>query len=108
MPNRSSKVPAEFYPRTYRASGFWKIALYICSTLIAAGAVAGFIYSVVGQFYDLTGRILVGCLSLAFTALGGYTLLWLLRSKTVLYADRIDFHCVFSTKTFNRNELYDW
>jgi hypothetical protein len=108
MPNRSSRAPAEIYPRTYRASGFWKVALYLCSALIAAGGAAGLIYSAVGQFHDLTGRIVLTCLCFAFTALGGYLILWLLQSKTVLYADLVDFQGVFSTKTFNRDELIGW
>lgn len=108
MPNRSSRAPAEIYPRTYRASGFWKIALYLCSALIAAGGAAGLIYSTVGHFHGLTGRTILACLCFAFTALGGYLTLWLLQSKTVLYADLIDFQGVFSTKTFNRDELIGW
>jgi hypothetical protein len=108
MPNRSSRAPAEIYPRTYRACGFWKIALYLCSALVAGGGAAGVIYSAVGQFHDLTGRIVLACLCFAFTVLGGYLTLWLLQSKTVLYADRIDFQGVFSTKTFRRDELCGW
>jgi hypothetical protein len=46
--------------------------------------------------------------SFAFAALGGYLILWLLRSETVLYADRIDFKGVFSTKSFSRDELRGW
>jgi hypothetical protein len=108
MPNRSSRAPAEIYPRTYRASGFWKVPLYLCSALVAAGGAAGVIYSAVGQFYELPGRIVLACLCFAFTALGGYLILWLLQSKTVLYADRIDFQGVFSTKSFPRDELRGW
>jgi hypothetical protein len=108
MPNRSSKVPAEIYPRSYRASGFWKVALYLCSTLVAVGGAAGLIYSAVGQFYELNGRIVLACVCFAFTALGGYLIMWLLQSKTILFADRIDFQGVFSTKTFPRDELRGW
>ncbi len=108
MPNRASKVPAEIYPRGYRASGFWKVALYLCSALIAAGGAAGVIYAAVGHFYELTGRIVLACVCFAFTAFGGYLIIWLLRSETVLYADRIDFQGVFSTKSFLRDELRGW
>jgi len=108
MPNRSSGVPAEIYPKTYRTSGFWKAALYLCSALSAAGGAAGLIYSAVGQFYELTGRIVLACVCFAFTALGGYLIMWLLQSKTILFADRIDFQGVFSTKTFPRDELRGW
>ncbi|HZY63223.1 MAG TPA: hypothetical protein VFE38_11910 [Edaphobacter sp.] len=69
---------------------------------------AGLIYSAAGQFHDLTGRIVLACVCSAFTALGGYLILWLLQSKTVLYADQIDFQGVFSTKTFHRDELIGW
>ena len=106
MPNQSIRASAEIYPRTYRPSGFWKIALYLCSALIAAGAVAGLTYSAVS--HDEPARLLLACLCLAFTALGGYVILWLLQSRTVLYADRIGFQCVFSTKTFPRDELSGW
>ncbi len=108
MPNRLSGVPAEIYQKTYRASGFWKAALYVCSALSAAGGAAGVIYSAVGQFYELTGRIVLACVCFAFTALGGYLIMWLLQSKTVLCADRIEFQGVFSTKTFPRDELRGW
>ena len=108
MPNESSRVPAEIYPRTYCASGFWKVALYFCSTLAAVGGGAGILYSAVGQFNDLTGRVVLACLCLVFTTLGGYLILWLLRSKTVLYADWIAFEGVFSTKAFSRDELRGW
>jgi hypothetical protein len=107
VPNRSSKVPAEIYPRIYRASGFWKVALYLCSALLAAGGVAGVIYVAVGQFYELR-RIVLACVCFAFTALGGYLIMWLLQSKTILCADQIDFQGVFSTKTFLRDELHGW
>lgn len=68
----------------------------------------GLIYSAIGQFQGLPARIMLACLWFAFTALGGYLILWLLQSKTVLYADLIDFQGVFSTKTFNRDALIGW
>ncbi len=108
MPNRSIKVPAETYPKIYCASGFWKVALYICSALIAVGGAAGFIYSAGARFRGLAGRSVLTCLCFAFTALGSYVILWLRQSKTVLYADRIDFQGVFSTKTLARDELLGW
>src|SRR5665213_2426896 len=108
MSNRQSKFPVEIFPRTYRSSGFWKVALYVCSTLVAAGAAAGIRYSFVGQFHDLNGRMIMACVSFAFTALGGYVILWLIQSKTILYADRIEFKGVFSTKSFSHEDLRGW
>ena len=108
MPNQSNQVPADIYPRTYRASGFWKGSLYLCSAVAVGGGATGIGYSAVAQSYDLTGRAVMAGVCLAFTALGGYLILWLLQSKTVLYADRIDFHGVVFTKTFNRDELQGW
>jgi hypothetical protein len=108
IPSRACSAPADISPRTYRASGFWKVALYVCSTLAAAGGVAGIAYSAFGQIHEIAGRIMLACLCLAFTALGGYLILWLVQSKTVLYADRLDFQGVFSTKTFKRDELLGW
>jgi hypothetical protein len=108
IPNRSISVSAEADPRVYQASGFWKVALYLCSVLITAGGAAGVVYSVVGQFYQAGGRILLACLCVAFTALGCYVVLWLLVSKTVLFPDRIEFRGIFSTKIFTREELDGW
>lgn len=93
------------YPRVYRAAGFWRITLYLCSIVSAAGGAAGLVYSAVGQFHELADRILWACLCFAFVALGAYVILWLLRSEIVLYADRIDSRGVFSTETFPRGEI---
>ena len=82
--NRSTRTPADICPRTYRASGFWKVALYICSALAAAGGTAGVAYSSFGQLYEITERIALTCLCLGFAALGTYLILWLIQSKTVL------------------------
>lgn len=108
MSNRSSRVAAETYPRTYRASGFWSFALYLCSGLIAAGSVAGLIYAAVGEPEPLNGRIVIASLSLVFLAMGIYVLMWLLKSRTVLYSDRIEFQGVFSTNTFTREDIKGW
>jgi len=50
----------------------------------------------------------MACVSFAFTALGGYVILWLIQSKTILYADRIEFKGVFSTKSFSHEDLRGW
>jgi hypothetical protein len=107
-PDQSTRVSTKIYPRTYRASGFWSIALYLSSAVAVAGGVAGVVYSIVGHFHEASGRIVMACLCAAFAGLGGYLILWLLLSRTVLFPDRIDFRGVFSTKTFTREELDGW
>lgn len=108
MYDQSTLGSTKIYPRTYRASGFWDIALYLCSAVAVAGGVAGVVYSITGDFHEASGRIVMACLGAAFTGLGGYLIFWLLLSRTVLFPDRIDFRGVFSTKIITREELDGW
>jgi hypothetical protein len=108
MQDLSNGKLAGVYPREYRPSGFWKITTQLCTVAAVCGGGAGLWYAVVGQFNDLTSRILVGGVLFLFVPFGIYTLLSLSRSRVVLFPDRISVEELRSTRAFDRNDLLGW
>jgi len=96
------------YPREYCAAGFWKGLLLLCSLVLLCGGIAGICFAVAGQFDRPSARIWFGGLFFVFVVLSAYVLLWLFKSKIVLFPDRISIEELTSTKVFHRDELRGW
>jgi hypothetical protein len=96
------------YPRVYRASGFWRIALVLTGIILAAGGSFGTWFSAIGHLGKPGSRIWLVGLFLALCLLGVYCLLSTLRSRVVLFPDRIVVEELTHTVVLGRDEIRGW
>jgi len=96
------------YPRVYRASGGWLIALIICGVVLALGGIIGTWFIATEPLRSAQSRFWLVGLCLVFAALGVYCLLSTFRSRVVLFADRIEVEELTHTITLSRDEIRGW
>jgi hypothetical protein len=96
------------YPRVYRASGGWLIALILCGSVLALGGIFGTWFLANATLRNLQSRFWLVGLCLAFGALGIYCLLSTFRSRVVLFADRIEVEELTRTAVLSRDEVRGW
>jgi hypothetical protein len=96
------------YPRAYRASGGWLVALILCGLALAAGGVIGTWFSATASLRNPHSRFWLAGLCLAFGALGVYCILSTFRSKVVLFRDRIEVEELTRTAVLSREEIRGW
>jgi hypothetical protein len=97
------------YPRTYPVSTGWRVFLIGISLLLGLPSLVGIVYLASGQVQGLKGGIyLLGGICAAFAALSIYLILSTLRSKIVLFADRIEIHELTVTRSLRRDEIAGW
>ncbi len=97
------------YPRTYRVSRGWQIFLIGSSLILGVPSTFGVLYFASGREADTKGAtyLLIG-ICFIFAALSFYLLLTTLRSKIVLFADRIEIHELTVTHSLRRDEIAGW
>lgn len=97
------------YPRTYRVSRGWQVCLMGSSLSLGIPGVFGIVYFASGHQADTKSAtyLWIG-ICVIFAALSVYLILTTLRSKIVLFADRIEIHELTVTRTLRRNEIAGW
>lgn len=95
-------------PRVYQASGFWRIALVLTSIILAAGGGLGVWLSATGQLGKPGSRLWLMSISVGLGLLGLYCLLSTLRSRVVLFPDRIVVEELTRTVVLSRDEIRGW
>lgn len=108
MQSDTNTTAVAVLPKIYRPSGFWKIALLLCSAVAICGGGAGVLFAAVGQFTSPGSRVTLAFVFGSFSLLGIYVLLWLFRSRVLLFPDRISIEELTSAKVFSRDELAGW
>lgn len=94
------------YPRTYRASLGWLIALVALGAVVGIAGLAGVWYFGTGHEADTVGsRIALTALSLFFALLGTYLVLSTIRAKVVLLPDAVVSSGLFRSRTLRRGEI---
>jgi hypothetical protein len=93
------------YPRVYRASGWWLVGLIVCGLLFSIGGMVGAWFLATKPLQILQARIWLVGLCCAFGLLGVYCLLWTLRSRVVLFPDRIEVKELTRTTSLSRQEI---
>lgn len=96
------------YPRIYRASGGWRVGLIACGLLLLIGGVAGAWYLATEPLRNPQARFWLVGLCAMFGLLGGYCLLSTLRSRVLLYPDRIEVVELTRTTALPRQEIRGW
>jgi hypothetical protein len=97
------------YPRTYRPSGDWTVFLFVVSAIVAIGGALLVWYF--GTGHEVRGRndaTMLICVASAFIVLGISLILYLLRFRIVLLADRIEVRGLISTRMLRRDEILGW
>lgn len=104
-----SQIDASLLPRTYGTSIGNRIFLTLVACANAGGGLLGMIYF--GMGHEMKGpgeRLFFVLLSFLFVALGSYVLIYTFKSKTVLYADRIEWLGVKSVRSLRRQDIAGW
>lgn len=96
------------YPRIYRASGGWRVGLIACGLLLSIGGVAGAWYLATEPLRNPQARFWLVGLCAMFGLLGAYCLLSTLRSRVLLYPDRIEAVELTRTTVMARQEIRGW
>lgn len=96
------------YPRVYRASGGWLIALILCGIVLAIGGAIGAWFSATAAVSSTSSRLWIVALCLVFVVFGIYCVLSTLRSRVVLFADRIEVEELTRTSVLKRDEVLGW
>jgi hypothetical protein len=94
------------YPRTYRVSARNRILYFFVGGLILAGGLAGAWYFGTGHETESPQEaIILVVLCLAFVALGGVLILYMLTSKIVLYSDAIEWRDFLRVRKLRREDI---
>lgn len=97
------------YPRTYTVSLGWMVFFALAGTGFAVAGGLGVWYFGTGQdVHSPQGGVLLVIVSALSCGLGLLLLAYLLRSKLVLYADRIELYGLFSVKQMSREQIEGW
>lgn len=97
------------YPRTYRATPGWRLFLVGLSLVLGIPSLVGIWYFTSGHEAQTNGADYAGLgISLFFAGMSVYLMLSTLRSKIVLFADRIEIHELTVTHTLVRDEIAGW
>ena len=97
------------YPRTYRASKGNQLIWIMMATAAAIGGLFGAFYFGTGNGPHAPAQIiLLISTSLLFVLLGGYIVLWMVRSRIILTTDALEVREVLSARIMRRNEIAVW
>jgi hypothetical protein len=99
---------ASAYPRVYRASGGWLIALILCGVVLGIGGFAGARFLASEPFPNPNSRLWIVGICVGFGIFGFYCLLSTLRSSIVLFPDRIEINELTRTSVLSREEIRGW
>jgi|SRR5579863_37506 len=95
------------YPRTYHTSLGWKVFGLVFGTTLALGGVAL-------AFFDPrldrepAGELVIGLTGILFALWGVYVFVSVLRSRLLLFSDRIEIHGAIQTRSLARDEILGW
>jgi hypothetical protein len=94
------------YPRTYSVTRGWRLYLIGGSLVLGFPSLLGVWYFGSGHEVHTKNASYLGVgICLIFVTLSVYTILTTLRSKIVLFADRIEIHELTTTRTLARDEI---
>lgn len=97
------------FPRTYRVKSGWRFFLLGSALLFGVPSLYGLWYLGLGRVTtSMTGVYCLLGICITFLAGSVYLALTTLRSKIVLYADRIEVHELTRTHTLRRDEIAGW
>jgi hypothetical protein len=96
------------YPRIYRASGGWLVALTFGGLVLAIGGIIGTWFLATEPLRNPNSRFWLIGLCLASAILGIYCLLSTFRSRVVLFPDRIEVEELTRTAVLSREEIRGW
>jgi len=108
VPPLESLADPAAYPRIYRASGGWLVALTLCGLLFVVGGAIGAWSLAAARHGNPQARFWLVSLCLAITAFGIYCLLSTFRSRVVLFVDRIEVEELTHTRVLSRDEIRGW
>jgi hypothetical protein len=108
MPNQTNGTETEIDAKVYRPSGFWQVALVITGIVFGAGAIVATWFASVGHIAPPSSRfLLIGvCVLLALG--GAYCFLYTIKSKVVLFPDRISIEDLTRTRVIPRHQIRGW
>lgn len=94
------------YPRTYRASRGWLVAMAALGAVVGIGGLVGAWYFGTGHETNTVGsRIGMTGLSLFFALLGAYLIVATIRSKVVLLPDAVETRGLFLKRSMRRSDI---
>lgn len=97
------------YPRTYRVSRGWRVFLIGSSLALGMPSLFGLLYFASGHRADKESTTYLWiAICVAFVVVSAYLVLTMLRSKIVLFADRIEIHELTVTRILRRDEIAGW
>jgi hypothetical protein len=109
MHQAESKLQAAEPAKVYRASGAWRFFIILCSVLMIGGSMAGIGYVLFhARAEAVSSTVTLGVVCVSFALLGLGALLSILRSKVVLFSDRIRVEGLIVVKEFTRAQLRGW
>jgi hypothetical protein len=76
MTKATVEVENAVYPRVYRPSGFWRIALILLGIAFSAGSSTGLWFAATGNFATYGSRVLAAVLCVLGVLYGAYCLLY--------------------------------
>ena len=97
------------YPRTYRVTPGWQVFLIGSSLVLGIPSVLGILYLASRhEAHPKSAIFFLAGICVTFAALSVYLMLTTLRSKIVLFADRIEIHELTVTRNLRRDEIAGW
>ena len=103
-----SGKPVVSYPRVYRVSRGWLISLTLFGFLCSAGGIAGAWQFATRPAKSTQSPLWLAGLFVTIALFGIYCLLSTLRSRIVLFPDRIEIVQLTHTTVLNREEIRGW
>ena len=95
------------YPRTYAVTRGWRTFSVAIGLLLGLPAISGIVYFSRGR-EALTGVVTAVTISCAFALLSSYLMATSLRSKLILFEDRLELHDLFTRKVAYKSEIQGW
>jgi hypothetical protein len=90
------------YPRTYRLTGGWMTLMVAFGAAATAGGIAELWFA---SKPTTSSSLMAFLVCSVFVIFGIYAILSALRSRLVLFADRVENHGVFSTRELRRDQI---
>lgn len=107
MPDRISQIETETYAKVYRPSGFWRVAFFIFGIVFTVGAVGAW-FTLIGHTATPSSRLLQMSFCVLFALSGAFCFLYTIKSKVVLFPDRISIEHFTGTRVMSRRQIRDW
>jgi hypothetical protein len=92
------------YPRTYRLTAGWMAFMFAFGAAATAGGIAG-LWFANKPSTTFSGQMTLLVVCGVFVIFGIYAILSALKSRFVLFADRVEDHGVFSTRELRRDQI---